>query len=74
MKIFNLESIKPSDIYRVYIEENSLVILTTHNRKTVYENLDNEEMENLIQELKNKCLKERYNLEVYNGFNETKSH
>ena len=74
MRTFDLETIKPYSIYRVYKEENNLIIVTIHNRKTIFENLNAEEMDILIEQLKNKCLKKRCNLEVYNDRYEAENH
>lgn len=73
MRIFNLDDIKPQDVYRVYKNGNDLVILYVMCHITVFPNLTQEEMDVLIKRLQEKFSKERIILEVYENEYEAKN-
>ena len=73
MRTFNLDDIKPQDVYRVYKNGNDLVILYVMCHKTVFPNLTQEEMDVLIKRLQEKFSKERIILEVYENEYEAKN-
>lgn len=73
MRIFNLDDIKPQDVYRVYKNGNNLVILYVMCHTTVFPNLTPEEMDVLIKRLQEKFSKERIILEVYENEYEAKN-
>lgn len=74
MRQFNLNYLQIPHIYRVYKENNDLVISFVANRETRYIDLTTEEMERLINAIKEKGRSMRYNVEVYNGLDEAKNH
>lgn len=74
MRTFNISHIEPTNVYRIYKENNDLVILTVDNRETRYCDLTEDERDNLISQIKQKGRDVRYNLEVYNGEYEAKNH
>lgn len=69
---FNLENINPCNIYRVYAENNDLVLWYSHRHETRYQNLTAEEKEELIENLKTLFAKNHITWEVYNGRDEAK--
>ena len=73
MRIFNLDDIKPQDVYRVYKNGNDLGILYVMCHTTVFPNLTQEEMDVLIKRLQEKFSKERIILEVYENEYEAKN-
>lgn len=73
MRIFNLDDVKPQDVYRVYKNGNDLVILYVMRHTTVFPNLTQEEMNILIKGLQEKFSKERIILEVYENEHEAKN-
>lgn len=73
MRIFNLDDVKPQDVYRVYKNGNDLVILYVMYHTTIFPNLTQEEMDNLIKRLQEKFSKERIVLEVYENEYEAKN-
>lgn len=74
MRIFNLDDVKPQDVYRVYKNGNDLVILYVMYHTTVFPNLTQEEMNDLIKGLQERFSKERIILEVYENEYEAKNH
>lgn len=74
MRTFNISHIEPTNVYRIYKENNDLVILTVDNRETRYCDLTEDERDKLISQIKQKGRDVRYNLEVYNGEYEAKNH
>lgn len=74
MRQFNIDFIQPEHIYRIYKENNDLVILSVNQRETRFTNLTEEEMKTLVTDLKILGRAKRYNLEVYNGRYEAENH
>lgn len=74
MRQFNIDFIRPEHIYRIYKENNDLVILSVNQRETRFTNLTDGEMKTLIADLKMLGRAQRYNLEVYNDRYEAENH
>ena len=74
MRQFNIDFIQPEHIYRIYKENNDLVVLSVNKRETRFTNLTDEEMKTLIVDLKMLGRAKRYNLEVYNDRYEAENH
>jgi len=74
MRQFNIDFIQPEHIYRIYKENNDLVVLSVNKRETRFTNLTDEEMKTLIADLKMLGRAKRYNLEVYNDRYEAENH
>lgn len=74
MRQFNIDFIQPEHIYRIYKENNDLVILSVNQRETRFTNLTEEEMKTLVADLKMLGRTKCYNLEVYNGRYEAENH
>lgn len=68
-----LDFVNPLNIYRVYKENDNLILLTVDNRKTIFSHLNKASMKNLIEELQAKFKENYLILEVYNGLDEAKS-
>ena len=74
MRQFNIDFIQPEHIYRIYKENNDLVILSVNQRETRFTNLTEEEMKTLVADLKMLGRTKCYNLEVYNDRHEAENH
>lgn len=74
MRQFNIDFIKPEHVYRIYKENNDLVILSVDRRETRFTNLTEEEMKTIVGEIKSLGIAKRYNLEVYNDRYEAENH
>ena len=74
MRQFNIDFIRPEHIYRIYKDNNDLVILSVDNRETRFTNLTEEEMRTMVSEIKALGIAKRYNLEVYNDRYEAENH
>jgi len=51
MRQFNIDFIQPEHIYRIYKENNDLVVLSVNKRETRFTNLTDEEKEKLTKGL-----------------------
>ena len=74
MRIFNIDDIKPHNVYRVYKDNNDLVVVYATYHSTTFSDLTPEEMGNLIEELKEKFTNSKIALEVYENEYEAKNH
>ena len=74
MRQFNIDFIKPEHVYRIYKDNNDLVVLGADNREIRFANLTEEEMKTIVREIKSLGRAKRYNLEVYNDRYEAENH
>lgn len=74
MRQFNIDFIKPEHIYRIYKDNNDLVVLSADDVEIRFANLTEEEMKTIVSEIKSLGRAKRYNLEVYNDRYEAENH
>ena len=70
MKLSNIDY---SKIYRVYIEEDSVVIWFADDSRINYSNLSKDNIENICIDIVSKAKEKGYALEVHNGLQEAKN-